>query len=38
VALDLALERLPDLRLDPSREAKVRGLVFRKPDTVAVLV
>ena len=37
VALDLALERLPDLRLDPSQDATVRGLVFRKPDTLAVL-
>jgi cytochrome P450 len=38
VALDLALERLPDLRLDPSKDATVRGLVFRKPDALAVLV
>jgi cytochrome P450 len=37
-ALDLALERLPDLRLDPSQNATVRGLVFRKPDALAVLV
>ena len=36
-ALDLALERLPDLRLDPSQDATVRGLVFRKPDAVHVL-
>jgi cytochrome P450 len=38
VALDLVLERLPALRLDPSQEATVRGLVFRKPDALAVLV
>jgi cytochrome P450 len=38
VALDAALARLPQLRLDPSRQASVRGLVFRKPDAVPVLV
>jgi cytochrome P450 len=38
VALDLALERLPGLRLDPSRDATVRGLVFRKPESLTVLV
>jgi cytochrome P450 len=37
VALDLALERLPELRLDPSKDATVRGLVFRKPGALAVL-
>ena len=30
-ALELLLERLPRLRLDPARPAEVRGLVFRKP-------
>jgi cytochrome P450 len=38
VALDRVLERLPTLRLDPSREASVRGLVFRKPTAVPVLL
>jgi cytochrome P450 len=37
-ALDAVLERLPGLRLDPARPAQVRGLVFRKPDSVPVLV
>jgi cytochrome P450 len=37
VAITRSLERLPGLRLDPARPAAVRGLVFRKPDTVHVL-
>ncbi|HEY1479740.1 MAG TPA: cytochrome P450 [Gaiellales bacterium] len=37
-ALDASLDRLPGLRLDPDRPARVRGLVFRKPDSVPVLV
>jgi cytochrome P450 len=36
-ALDAALARLPQLRLDPARQVSVRGLVFRKPDAVPVL-
>jgi cytochrome P450 len=30
-ALQALLERLPNLRLDPERPSKIRGLVFRKP-------
>ncbi len=37
-ALDEVLDRLPPLALDPARPAAVRGLVFRKPDSLAVLV
>ena len=33
-ALAELLARLPDLRLDPERPAEVRGLVFRKPQTL----
>jgi cytochrome P450 len=36
-ALKLLFERLPSLRLDPSRPPAVRGLVFRKPKTLHVL-
>lgn len=36
-ALRLALERLPGLRLDPAQPSVVRGLVFRKPQTLHVL-
>ena len=36
-AITRALEWLPGLRLDPTRPAEVRGLVFRKPDAVHVL-
>jgi cytochrome P450 len=36
-ALRLVLERLPGLRLDPARPSVVRGLVFRKPQTLHVL-
>jgi len=36
-ALELLLERLPRLRLDPARPAEVRGLVFRKPPELRVL-
>jgi cytochrome P450 len=32
-----ALERLPGLRLDPERPSAVRGLVFRKPQTLHAL-
>ena len=35
-ALELLLERLPRLRLDPARPAEVRGLVFRKPPELRV--
>ena len=34
IALERLLVRLPGLRLDPDRPGVVRGLVFRKPDTV----
>jgi cytochrome P450 len=37
VALRLALERLPNLRLDPSRPSAPKGLVFRKPPALHVL-
>ncbi|HEX6944591.1 MAG TPA: cytochrome P450, partial [Casimicrobiaceae bacterium] len=36
-ALELLLERLPRLRLDPARPAEVRGLVFRKPPELRVV-
>jgi len=36
-ALRLLLERLPALRLDPVRPSVVRGLVFRKPQTLHVV-
>jgi cytochrome P450 len=36
-ALAALLKRLPGLRLDPERPAKVRGLVFRKPQRLDVL-
>ena len=36
-ALARLLDRLPNLRLDPSRPAAVRGLVFRKPPELHVL-
>ncbi|WP_435129879.1 cytochrome P450 [Actinacidiphila sp. bgisy144] len=36
VALRACLERLPELRLDPQRPSAPRGLVFRKPPTLAV--
>jgi cytochrome P450 len=36
-ALELLLERLPRLRLDPARPAEVRGLIFRKPPELRVL-
>jgi cytochrome P450 len=36
-AVRTALRRLPGLRLDPDRPACVRGLVFRKPQTLNVL-
>jgi cytochrome P450 len=31
------LDRLPGIRLDPSRPARPRGLVFRKPPSLHVL-
>jgi cytochrome P450 len=37
IAVSRTLERLPDVRLDPSRPAAVRGLVFRKPQELHVL-
>jgi cytochrome P450 len=33
-ALKLLFDRLPNLRLDPARPPAVRGLVFRKPQTL----
>ena len=36
-ALRRSLERLPGLRLDPTRRSVTRGLVFRKPAGVSVL-
>ena len=36
VALQVLLERLPGLRLDPAHRAEVRGLVFRKPPELRV--
>ena len=36
-ALELLLERLPRLRLDPARPPEIRGLVFRKPPELRVL-
>jgi cytochrome P450 len=36
-ALERVLARLPGLRLDPARPSAVRGLVFRKPQTLHVL-
>jgi cytochrome P450 len=37
VGLGILLRRLPTLRLDPARPARVRGLVFRKPQELSVL-
>ncbi len=37
VALRVALERLPGLRLDPEHPAAPRGLVFRKPPALPVV-
>jgi cytochrome P450 len=37
IALATALERLPNLRLDPERPSRIRGLVFRKPPTLHVV-
>jgi cytochrome P450 len=37
VAVGELLARLPDLRLDPLHPARVRGLVFRKPQLLQVL-
>ena len=37
VALDALVQRLPKLRLNPDRPARVTGLVFRKPQRVDVL-
>jgi cytochrome P450 len=36
VSLELLLDRLPTLRLDPERPARLRGWEFRAPDSVAV--
>jgi cytochrome P450 len=36
-ALLAALEGLPGLRLDRTRAANVRGLVFRKPEALHVV-
>jgi cytochrome P450 len=37
-ALDAVLDGLPGLQLDPAHPSAVRGLVFRKPDSLRVLV
>jgi cytochrome P450 len=37
LAINALLDRLPNLRLDPSRECHVVGLAFRSPDTLPVL-
>ena len=37
VALQRVLDRLPDVHLDPDRPSEVRGLVFRKPQTLDVV-
>lgn len=37
VALNALLDRLPNLRLDPSQESQVVGLAFRGPDRLPVL-
>jgi cytochrome P450 len=37
LAVRACLDRLPGLRLDPGRPAAIRGLVFRKPDTLWAL-
>jgi len=37
IAIRRTFERLPGLRLDPSRPSEVRGLVFRKPQTLHVV-
>jgi cytochrome P450 len=36
-ALNILLDRLPGLRMDPERPAEVRGLVFRKPPALHVV-
>ena len=37
LAINALLDRLPNLRLDPSRECHVVGLAFRSPDALPVL-
>jgi cytochrome P450 len=37
VALNALLDRLPNLRLNPSLEANIVGLAFRSPDQLPVL-
>jgi cytochrome P450 len=37
IAVAAMLERLPDLRLDPSQECSIRGFAFRSPDRLPVL-
>ena len=37
LAVRACLDRLPDLRLDPTRPSAIRGLVFRKPRTLWAL-
>jgi cytochrome P450 len=37
VALNALLDRLPNMRLDPSQEAHMVGLAFRSPDRLPVL-
>jgi cytochrome P450 len=37
-ALDAVLDRMPGARLDPAYPSTVRGLVFRKPDSLRVRV
>jgi cytochrome P450 len=36
-AIGMLLARLPDLRLDPERPSRTRGLVFRKPPALHVI-
>jgi hypothetical protein len=36
-AISMLLARLPDLRLDPERPSRTRGLVFRKPPALHVI-
>jgi cytochrome P450 len=36
-ALNALLDRLPNLRLDPSEESTVVGLAFRSPNKLPVL-
>jgi cytochrome P450 len=37
IAMNALLDRLPNLRLDPSQESEIRGLAFRSPNQLPVL-